>query len=158
MQPLFGTQVTLFGGYDPDVVAALRDELEAFTDAHRDRGSSRGEPGVRRLRRPTASPPATRPTSPSFPSAGRGRLRLRTDGNLIDIGTYLDIPELKENQSPYLVSLGTVGEDGTWPAPEGSTYGAFVNVNLKGLIWYPVPEFARRRVHDPSVLGRDSSR
>jgi alpha-glucoside transport system substrate-binding protein len=48
---------------------------------------------------------------------------------------------LKEDQSPYLVSLGTVGDDGSWPAPEGTTYGAFVQLALKSMIWYPVPEF-----------------
>ena len=59
---------------------------------------------------------------------------LARQGHLIDLGTYVDVDRLKQVQSPYLVSLGTVGDDGSWPASEGSLYGAFVSVNLKSMI------------------------
>jgi alpha-glucoside transport system substrate-binding protein len=59
----------------------------------------------------------------------------------MDLRRYLDIERLKMDQSPYLVSLGTIGPDGSWPSNEGGTYGAFVNLTIKSLIWYPVPEF-----------------
>ena len=62
-------------------------------------------------------------------------------GELIDLGTYLDIERLKVDQSPHLVSLGTMGPDGSWPSSEGSTFGAFVELTFKSLIWYPWPEF-----------------
>jgi alpha-glucoside transport system substrate-binding protein len=60
---------------------------------------------------------------------------------MIDLGTYLDIEQLKRDQSPYLISLGTLGEDGSWPASSGTTFGAFSDINLKSMIWYPEPEF-----------------
>ena len=63
-------------------------------------------------------------------------------GHLIDLGTYLDIEQLRRDQSPYLISLGTLGEDGSWPASTGTTYGAFSEINLKSMIWYPIPELA----------------
>ena len=65
---------------------------------------------------------------------------LARKGHLADMGTFLDVERLRTDQSPYLVSLGTVGPDGSWPSDDGRLYGAFAKINLKGLIWYPVPE------------------
>jgi alpha-glucoside transport system substrate-binding protein len=56
------------------------------------------------------------------------------------MSTYLDLDALRRDQSPYLVSLGTVGDDGSWPSSDGATYGVFVSINLKSLVWYPKPE------------------
>ena len=54
-------------------------------------------------------------------------LDLAREGHLIDLGTYLDLDALRNDQSPYLVSLGTIGDDGSWPASKGATYGVFVS-------------------------------
>ena len=59
---------------------------------------------------------------------------------LVDLGVYMDIERLKRDQSPYLVSLGTVGPDGSWPSEGGRTYGVIKSVAVKSLIWYPAPE------------------
>jgi DNA-binding SARP family transcriptional activator/class 3 adenylate cyclase/ABC-type glycerol-3-phosphate transport system substrate-binding protein len=66
---------------------------------------------------------------------------LARNRHLIDMGAFLDVERLKQDQSPYLVELGTVGADGSWPSVEGGLFGAFVELNVKSLIWYPVPEF-----------------
>jgi serine/threonine protein kinase/ABC-type glycerol-3-phosphate transport system substrate-binding protein len=66
---------------------------------------------------------------------------LARDGHLMDLGIYLDADRLRREQSPYLVSLGTVGSDGSWPSNDGGMYGVFDSLSVKSLIWYPVPEF-----------------
>jgi serine/threonine protein kinase/ABC-type glycerol-3-phosphate transport system substrate-binding protein len=66
---------------------------------------------------------------------------LARDGHLMNLGIYLDADRLRAEQSPYLVSLGTLGSDGSWPSSRGSLYGVFDELSMKSLIWYPVPEF-----------------
>jgi DNA-binding SARP family transcriptional activator/ABC-type glycerol-3-phosphate transport system substrate-binding protein len=66
---------------------------------------------------------------------------LARDGHLMDLGIYLDADRLRAEQSPYLVSLGTLASDGSWPSSGGSLYGVFDELSVKNLIWYPVPEF-----------------
>ncbi len=65
---------------------------------------------------------------------------LVANGHLVDMGAFLDAGQLRHDQSPYLVRLGTIGPDGSWPSADGGLYGAFVTVDVKSLIWYPVPE------------------
>ena len=60
----------------------------------------------------------------------------------MNLETFLDPERLKADRSPYLVSLGTVGDDGSWPAERGHLFGAFTQLNLKGLM-HPVPELQR---------------
>jgi DNA-binding SARP family transcriptional activator/class 3 adenylate cyclase/ABC-type glycerol-3-phosphate transport system substrate-binding protein len=67
---------------------------------------------------------------------------LAEKGQLIDMSSFLDVEQLKLDQSPYLVSLGTVGPDGSWPSADGGLFGAFVDLNVKSLVWYPVPELS----------------
>ncbi|HET7309340.1 MAG TPA: extracellular solute-binding protein, partial [Actinomycetota bacterium] len=68
---------------------------------------------------------------------------LARDGMLMDLGTYLDVGQLRKDYNPYLLSLGTVGTNGSWPAHDGALYGALAAVNLKSLIWYPARAFER---------------
>ena len=145
-QPFFGTQVTIFGGLDPQRLADLQMEFGRFTE----------ETGIvvrlvaSDLREDDAydyvtdSVDARRPPDIA-PLPHPGVLRdLARQGQLIDLGAFLDIEELKREQSPYLISLGTLGEDGSWPAASGTTFGAFTELNLKSMIWHPVPEFRDR--------------
>ncbi len=67
-------------------------------------------------------------------------VELAREGALMDIGAYVDVDRLRQEQSPYLVSLGTIGADGSWPSDTGRTYAAFFQLNVKSLVWYPVPE------------------
>ncbi len=137
-QRLFGTQVTLFGGNDPERVAIFEQEFRSFT--------ARTGIDVRIVGNPLAGDYVAEsvaegdpPDIAVAPQPG-AILDLAREGHLIDLGTYLDLDALRNDQSAYLVSLGTVGDDGSWPASEGATYGAFVSINLKSLVWYPKPE------------------
>ena len=150
-KPLFGTQVTLFSGQDAERFAALRTEFAGFTAETgievRLVGQELGEDEAAAYvadRIAAGDPPDIAPLP--HPGALRDFAR---QGHLIDLGTYLDIEELKRVQSPYLISLGTVGEDGEWPAPTGTTFGAFSDLNLKSMVWYPVPEFQGDDRHIP---------
>jgi alpha-glucoside transport system substrate-binding protein len=77
---------------------------------------------------------------------------LARHGQPVDLGRFVDVERLRSDQSPYLVSLGTVGEDGSWPADDGGLYGAFVNVDVKSLVWYPAPELRRAGYALPTTL------
>ncbi len=137
-QPLVGTQVTLYAGNDQDRVISLRGEFEAFT----------AETGIEVRLVGNPNFPDYVATSleagdpPDVAVVGQpGYVRdIARGGSLIDLGTYMDVERLREDQSPYLISLGTIGDDGSWPASDGTTYGAFVTLSLKSMIWYPVPE------------------
>ena len=63
-------------------------------------------------------------------------------GHLVNLDQFIDVEQLKADQSPYLVSLGMLGPDGHWPSERGHLFAAFTMVNVKGLVWYPVPELA----------------
>ena len=42
---------------------------------------------------------------------------------------------------PSLLSLGTIGDDGTWPSAEGSFVGLPIKLDIKGLVYYPKDDF-----------------
>jgi alpha-glucoside transport system substrate-binding protein len=58
--------------------------------------------------------------------------RQRGGGGFIDLSTYLDPAEARRRVGDYLVDVVTVGS---------GYFGVPVLLNLKGLVWYPVPEF-----------------
>jgi alpha-glucoside transport system substrate-binding protein len=62
--------------------------------------------------------------------------------SLIDLSAYLDVQTLRADFGPDLLALGTVGEDGTWPAMNGSLYGLPIDVDVKGLVYYSPTKFA----------------
>jgi DNA-binding SARP family transcriptional activator len=66
---------------------------------------------------------------------------LAEEGILIDLSRYLDVAELEQTTSPYLVDLGSVGADGSWPSADGALYAPTIALSNKSLIWYPDPEF-----------------
>jgi DNA-binding SARP family transcriptional activator/ABC-type glycerol-3-phosphate transport system substrate-binding protein len=78
---------------------------------------------------------------------------LADEERLMDLGTYLDVDQMRRDYSPYLLSMGSIGPDGLWPTEDGSLFGATVAVNLKSLIWYPVPEFERAGYTVPHTWG-----
>jgi DNA-binding SARP family transcriptional activator/ABC-type glycerol-3-phosphate transport system substrate-binding protein len=140
--PLFGTQVTVFTRVDAERFAALRTEFASFTaktgiEVRLVGSELNEEEAVDYVADSLAAGDPPDIAALPHPAAVRDLAR---QGGLIDLGTYLDIDELKQDQSPYLVSLGTLGEDGSWPASTGTTLGAFSDLNLKSVIWYPVPE------------------
>ena len=141
-EPLAGTEVTLYdpGLYGAPWVTEFLHELRAFT-------ASTGikvqlvntlevfESGIRERVTEGDTPDLAFVPQPQDVAA------FARQGRLIDLGAYLDVEGLQRDQSPYLVSLGTVGPEGEWPSDEGGTYGAFVELNVKSLIWYPAHEF-----------------
>jgi serine/threonine protein kinase/ABC-type glycerol-3-phosphate transport system substrate-binding protein len=76
---------------------------------------------------------------------------LASKGSLMDVGAYLDTEQLRRDYGPYLLSLSTVAPDGSWPAHKGTLYGVPTHLNLKSLIWYPVPEFRRAGYRVPTT-------
>ncbi len=68
---------------------------------------------------------------------------LAQQGHLVDLDTYLDRDRLIADQSPYLVSLGTVGDDGSWPSSEGGLFAAFVTVFPKSLLCTRCPNLPK---------------
>jgi serine/threonine protein kinase/ABC-type glycerol-3-phosphate transport system substrate-binding protein len=139
---LFGTQVTVFSGQDAERFAALRTEFAGFTaetgiEVRLVGSDLTDEEAIDYVADSVAAgdPPDIAP----LPQPGAVR-DLARQGALIDLGTYVDIEQLRRDQSPYLISLGTLGDDGSWPASTGTTFGAFSDLNLKSMIWYPVPE------------------
>jgi alpha-glucoside transport system substrate-binding protein len=137
-QPLAGTTVTLFQGSieGSPAVGAFQRELEAFTaatgiaievvDAVAD-----FEIGLQ-ARVEQSDPPDI-----AFPPQPQEVQAFAQQGHLIDLSTYVDVEQLRRDQGPYLSSFGTVAPDGTWPSGEGTAYGAFAELNVKSLIWYP---------------------
>jgi ABC-type glycerol-3-phosphate transport system substrate-binding protein len=153
-QPLAGTEVTLFWPHiTNEALTALLNpllrELDRFT----------AETGieVRLVNFPEVQQWFASSQTPGDPPdlafTGPGAMEdLVANGHLVDMGAFLDTELLRRNQSPYLVRLGTVGPDGSWPSTEGGLYGAFVNLNVKSLIWYPAPELLDAGYAIPTTL------
>jgi DNA-binding SARP family transcriptional activator/class 3 adenylate cyclase/ABC-type glycerol-3-phosphate transport system substrate-binding protein len=136
-RPLAGTQV-LLGVFAPREQEELQTEMQRFT-------SMTGievrlvEPTEFGGEQPESLGARDRPDL-AFTGGPAEFVELARRGALVDMGTYLDLEELRRDQSPYLVSIGSVGSDGAWPSAEGGTYGAFISLESKSVIWYPVPE------------------
>ena len=76
---------------------------------------------------------------------------LAADGILIDVSQYLDVETLRDGYQDYLLALSSVGADGEWPAPDGTPYGVFTNLDAKSLIWSPSPEFENAGYETPET-------
>jgi ABC-type glycerol-3-phosphate transport system substrate-binding protein/DNA-binding SARP family transcriptional activator len=57
---------------------------------------------------------------------------LGSAGELVDLSTYVDVSAARAAFGDYLVDLASAG---------GGLYGLPINLDLKGLVWYPAPEF-----------------
>lgn len=129
-QSLAGTSVSIGGLEDDGFVR----ELEAFAD-------------VTGIHIQTSGPDFNRleddPNDIEVVAQPGWVATLAGERRLIGLGSYLDEEQLERDYGSYLLSLGSVAPDGTWPGEEGTRYGLPVNVSLKSLIWYPVPEFQR---------------
>ena len=137
--PLSGTRVTMLWGAhsDPNTFLPFTRELRAFTERTGIEVEFVDIPDLETWI--TAEQAAG--DSPDLASAIPGvAADLGRQGLLVDMSTYIDLERLKRIQSPYLVSMGTVGPDGDWPADDGRLFGAFTRLNVKGIVWYPKPE------------------
>jgi alpha-glucoside transport system substrate-binding protein len=73
-------------------------------------------------------------------------------GLLVDMSGFIDVARLRSNGGDYLVRLGTVGFDGTWPASDGPLYGAPFATEAESLVWYPKAAFERAGYSVPRTL------
>ncbi len=60
---------------------------------------------------------------------------------MIDLSAYLDMDRVRDDLGSTLVSLGTVGDDGSWPSSQGALVGLPVDRDIKGLVYYPKDDF-----------------
>ncbi|HKY49606.1 MAG TPA: ABC transporter substrate-binding protein, partial [Acidimicrobiia bacterium] len=72
-------------------------------------------------------------------------------GWLIDLRAILDEQTLRQDYGSGLLSLVTA-DDGNWPADHGAIYGVPMNINLKGLIFYPPQAFAEAGYEVPATF------
>jgi len=68
---------------------------------------------------------------------------LARSGRLVDLSGIVDVAGLRSTAGDYLVGLGTLGADGSWPAAAGRLYGATFATEAASLVWYPTAAFAR---------------
>jgi DNA-binding SARP family transcriptional activator/ABC-type glycerol-3-phosphate transport system substrate-binding protein len=136
--PLAGTAVTLNLSTSPVGLEDVRAELEGFTAATGIDVQLVGNPDQESWLDDVLA--AGDPPDVAEVGQPGAVVSLARDGHLMDLGIYLDADRLRREQSPYLVSLGTVGSDGSWPSNDGGMYGVFDRLSVKSLIWYPVPE------------------
>ena len=64
-------------------------------------------------------------------------------GLLVDLSRFVDVARLRSAAGDYLVGLGTVGTDNSWPAAAGHLYGATFATEAESLVWYPWMAFER---------------
>jgi serine/threonine protein kinase/ABC-type glycerol-3-phosphate transport system substrate-binding protein len=140
-KPLAGTQVTVYMEFDPEANEAVdfQEQMRPFTERTGIDVRIVGVPDF--LDWLGRGVPGSDPPDVAFFVQPAGLARLAQQGYLSDLSNYLDVDQLREDTSPYLMSLGTLGADGSWPSSDGSTYGIFARLSLKSLVWYPVPEF-----------------
>ncbi|MET0800221.1 MAG: ABC transporter substrate-binding protein, partial [Actinomycetota bacterium] len=150
LPPLAGTRVTMFwpAHADEEALGPFSQELDRFTE----------ETGVEvdiidfpqlnswiTAEQAEGDPPDLATAIPGIV------FDLGRRGHLVDLGTFVDSQQLEANQSPYLVSLGTLGRDGAWPAERGHLFGAFTSLSVKGLVWYPKPELQQAGFAAPAT-------
>jgi DNA-binding SARP family transcriptional activator/ABC-type glycerol-3-phosphate transport system substrate-binding protein len=150
--PLAGTRVTLSTPYDPIQARDLQEVLGRFTEATGIEVRLVGNPEL--VDYLSDSVAAGDPPDIAFSPQPGYMAEFARQADLMDLGSYLDIEQLRVDQSPYLVSLGTIAPDGvTWPSSDGTTFGAVVDLSVKSLIWYPVPEFQAAGYAVPKTWG-----
>jgi DNA-binding SARP family transcriptional activator/ABC-type glycerol-3-phosphate transport system substrate-binding protein len=139
--PLAGTRVTLIHTMGDAAGTGFQAALDAFAERSGVRVDQTSPADTRTvLQRALAegTPPdvALLPWPAAVPVLARA-------GHLVPTQSYLDPDDLRVALSPHLLSLGTVGQDGSWPADDGDVYGIPVRVANKSVVWYSLPGFER---------------
>jgi alpha-glucoside transport system substrate-binding protein len=138
-RPLAGTSITVIGCCDPDT--GLEDEFARFEERTGIDIVHGLNPSVTELEVATA---AARGEPPDLAIWGQpGAIAAFAEaGQLIDLSAYLDEAAARRQVGDHLVDVASVGS-GWFAVP--------VELNLKGLIWYPVPEFEQAGYAIPST-------
>ena len=128
--PLAGSRLTILGGIDPAL--GLGHELEQFEDRTGIAVSyqfTEESIGVRLAAANAAG------DTPDILITGPGEIgALAREGDLIDLSTYVDPSIARAELGDPLVDLATI---------DSGYYGVPAAVDVKGLVWYPVTEFAQ---------------
>ena len=126
-QPLGGTRITLTGAMDP---AAVQADLAAF----------REQTGIEvTYETPSLDADTTAMSARGVPldltvfARGAAVRDSAEAGDLIDLATYLDSERARDYFGDYAVAAVTV---------DGGYYAAPMFAGLKGVVWYPLREFA----------------
>ena len=115
--------------------AGFERELEAFTELtgiELDLGSSE-EQDVQNIATGDLEPPDIVAFGGGIPTWAQARA--------IDIGQFVDSETLRSDFGEYLLSFGTVADDGDTPSRDGTVRAIPLTVDLKGLVYYPKAEF-----------------
>ncbi|MDJ0496251.1 MAG: extracellular solute-binding protein [Acidimicrobiia bacterium] len=62
-------------------------------------------------------------------------------GWLIDLTSYVTPERVADVSGTFLASLVRIGDNGQWPDPSGSVYSIPVDIDVKGLVYYPRAKF-----------------
>ncbi|HWC66758.1 MAG TPA: extracellular solute-binding protein [Acidimicrobiales bacterium] len=124
---LTGTTVTMWGV--DDAASGLKAELDRFEEATGIHVSYEARDVYAEI--PPAIERGDVPDIAIAPQPGAVR-DLGARGELVDLSTYLDVEAARAAFSDYLVDLAS---------ESGGLYGLPLNIDVKGLVWYPVPEF-----------------
>jgi alpha-glucoside transport system substrate-binding protein len=75
--------------------------------------------------------------------AQAGNMRnFQKDGKLLDLGTVLDMDQIRTDYSPGFVDSGSV---------DGTLYGLYYKQDLKSIVWYPVKAFEAKGYTIPTT-------
>jgi serine/threonine protein kinase/ABC-type glycerol-3-phosphate transport system substrate-binding protein len=131
-RPLAGTRITLAGIEPPD--EGLGDELARFEERTGIEVAFEFNP-VSEDQLEVAVQRGDGPDLAIVPHPGAVvRLAPQRGSGYIDLSAYVDPAEARRRVGDYLVDIVSVGS---------RYFGVPILLNLKGLVWYPVPEFAQ---------------
>jgi serine/threonine protein kinase/DNA-binding SARP family transcriptional activator/ABC-type glycerol-3-phosphate transport system substrate-binding protein len=133
---LAGTTLDVLGAWNVDDLASEWARFEAengITVSY-----SSGNVGAELSRQQAKGVPL--PDAAITPQPGSVISYART-GLFVDLSSILDIAEMRSQLGSYLMDFVTVAKDGTWPASSGSVYSVPIDVDLKGLVFYPRAAF-----------------
>jgi DNA-binding SARP family transcriptional activator/ABC-type glycerol-3-phosphate transport system substrate-binding protein len=140
-RPLAGTRVTLVSALNESHAGGMRREFDAFTERTGIEVEATSPIGFERaLRRRVQQ--GRPPDIAAIPQPALVATYAK-NGQLVDLGGYLDPDAARTRMSDHLVSLGTVGADGAWPSDNGSIYGLPIRLSNKSTVWYSIPAFER---------------
>ena len=138
-QPLAGSRIVIMGSATGGWASAIRAELARFTDATGIQVEYEGSDEFE-VRLGSMQEEGFPLDLAVLPQPGRVAYEAGA-GNIMDLGVFLDVDALRDQQSAAMVALGTVDRDGNSPSQHGGLYGVAIEITTKSLVWYPVPQF-----------------
>ncbi len=147
-QPLAGATVELVTGVPGDLKTAMQANFDTFTE---DTGISVVVKSERNDQDTFELGPNEGDILNVLPP---GAIPSIAPDRAMDLTRYLDRDSLESAQSPYLTSLLSRGDDGSWPSSTGPVYGVWSGLDAKSLVWYNIAAFDRLGAGGAGDLGR----